>query len=78
MWGYHINGIWQDVYRLLDETANWASDRVLKFDSEHFWKVFKEHLCRFVLRDRNHAFVFGWSVSNENKPISCMSITNPN
>lgn len=24
---------------------------------------------RFVLRDRNHASVFGWSISNENKPV---------
>ena len=28
-----------------------------------------EWLKRFVLRDRNHASVFGWSISNENKPV---------
>ena len=31
--------------------------------------MFSEHLKRFVLRDRNHASVFGWSISNENKPV---------
>lgn len=54
---------------VLNETANWASDGGPKLDSEHFWKESKEHLKRFVLRDRNHASVFGWSISNENKPV---------
>lgn len=54
---------------VLDETANWASDGGPKLDSEHFWETSKDHLRRFVLRDRNHASVFGWSVSNENKPV---------
>lgn len=54
---------------VLNETANWASDGGPKLDSDHFWEASKEHLKRFVLRDRNHASVFGWSVSNENKPV---------
>lgn len=54
---------------VLNETANWASDGGPKLDSEHFWEMSKEHLKRFVLRDRNHASVFGWSISNENKPV---------
>ena len=54
---------------VLNETANWASDGGPKLDSEHFWKTSKDHLKRFVLRDRNHASVFGWSISNENKPV---------
>lgn len=54
---------------VLDETANWASDGGPKLDSEKFWEKSKEHLSRFVKRDRNHASVFGWSVSNENKPV---------
>lgn len=54
---------------VLNETANWASDGGPKLDSEHFWNISKEHLKRFVLRDRNHASVFGWSISNENKPV---------
>lgn len=54
---------------VLDETANWASDGGPKLDSELFWEASKDHLRRFVLRDRNHASVFGWSVSNENKPV---------
>lgn len=54
---------------VLDETANWASDGGPKMDSAHFWEASKEHLRRFVLRDRNHASVFGWSISNENKPV---------
>lgn len=60
---------------VLNETANWASDGGPKLDSELFWKASKEHLTRFVLRDRNHASVFGWSISNENKPVFCMYST---
>jgi len=54
---------------VLNETANWASDGGPKLDSERFWEESKDHLRRFVLRDRNHASVFGWSISNENKPV---------
>ncbi len=54
---------------VLDETANWASDGGPKLDSELFWENSKDHLRRFVKRDRNHASVFGWSISNENKPV---------
>ncbi len=46
---------------VLNETANWASDGGPKLDSELFWEASKEHLKRFVLRDRNHASVFGWA-----------------
>lgn len=54
---------------VLAETANWASDGGPKLDSDHFWETSRDHLRRMVLRDRNHASVFGWSVSNENKPV---------
>lgn len=54
---------------ILDETANWASDGGPKLDSELFWEHSKDHLRRFVERDRNHPSVFGWSISNENKPV---------
>lgn len=54
---------------ILDETANWGSDGGPKLDSPLFWDYSKEHLRRFVKRDRNHASVFGWSISNENKPV---------
>lgn len=54
---------------VLNETANWASDGGPKLDSDLFWETSKSHLKRFVLRDRNHASVFGWSISNENKPV---------
>ena len=54
---------------VLDETANWASDGGPKMDSPLFWENSKDHLRRLILRDRNHASVFGWSISNENKPV---------
>lgn len=54
---------------VLDETANWASDGGPKLDSEEFWEHSRDHLRRMVLRDRNHPGVFGWSISNENKPV---------
>jgi beta-galactosidase len=54
---------------VLNETAIWASDGGPKMDSPLFWDACKEHIRRLVLRDRNHASIFGWSVSNENKPV---------
>ena len=54
---------------VMNETSNWASDGGPKLDSDKFWESSKDHLERFVLRDRNHAAVFGWSISNENKPV---------
>lgn len=54
---------------VLDETANWASDGGPKLDSPDFWEVSRQHLTRLVRRDRNYPSVFGWSVSNENKPV---------
>ena len=54
---------------VLDETANWASDGGPKLDDDRFWEASKDHLRRFVRRDRNHPSVFGWSISNENKPV---------
>lgn len=54
---------------VLDESAIWASDGGPKLDSPVFWKKSYQHLKDMVLRDRNHASVFGWSVGNENKPV---------
>ena len=54
---------------VLDETANWASDGGPKLDSELFFEHSRDHLRRFIQRDRNYPSVFGWSISNENKPV---------
>jgi len=54
---------------VLDETGMWASDGGPKVDGEAYWKNSEEHLKRFILRDRNHPAVFGWSVCNENLPV---------
>lgn len=54
---------------VLAETANWASDGGPKLDSDTFWEHSRDHLERMVLRDRNHPGIFGWSISNENKPV---------
>lgn len=62
---------------VLDETANWASDGGPKLDSPLFWEHSKDHLRRFVQRDRNHASVFGWSISNENKPVILYVFSRP-
>ncbi len=50
---------------VLDETANWGSDGQNKYDTPEFWTRANDEVNRLVLRDRNHASVFGWSVSNE-------------
>ena len=54
---------------VLSETSNWASDGGPKFDLDDFWKISDDHLKRLVFRDRNHPSVFGWSLTNENRPI---------
>ena len=50
---------------VLDETAIWGSDAGHAYDAPEFWTRADDHVHRLVLRDRNHASVFGWSVSNE-------------
>ena len=54
---------------VLDETAVWASDGGPKLDDPNFWEDTREQLQQQILRDRNHPSVFGWSVSNEVKPV---------
>ncbi|WP_431210376.1 glycoside hydrolase family 2 protein [Puia sp. P3] len=54
---------------VLDETAVWASDGGPKLDDPNFWQDTREQLQQQILRDRNHPSVFGWSVSNEVKPV---------
>ena len=54
---------------VLDETAVWASDGGPKLDDPAFWQDTREQLQQQILRDRNHPSVFGWSVSNEVKPV---------
>ncbi|HET6382841.1 MAG TPA: glycoside hydrolase family 2 TIM barrel-domain containing protein [Armatimonadota bacterium] len=50
---------------VLDETALWGSDAGHAYDRPEFWTRANDHVRRLILRDRNHASVFGWSVSNE-------------
>ena len=50
---------------VLDETANWGSDGAHKYDAPVFWQRADDEVARLIRRDRNHASVFGWSVSNE-------------
>ena len=54
---------------VLDETAIWASDGGPKLDSDKFWDDSDRHVAELIMRDRNHPSVFGWSVSNEVKPV---------
>ena len=55
---------------VLDETAMWASDGGPDITSDEYWKAADDHLGHFILRDRNHPSVFGWSVCNENIPVA--------
>ncbi|OOQ57800.1 glycoside hydrolase family 2 protein [Mucilaginibacter pedocola] len=55
---------------VLDETALWASDGGPKIDGGEYWKNADAHLQRFILRDRNHPSVFGWSVCNETMAVA--------
>ena len=55
---------------VLDETAMWASDGGPDITSDDYWAAADDHLGNFILRDRNHPSVFGWSVCNENIPVA--------
>jgi hypothetical protein len=55
---------------VLDETGMWASDAGPKIDSDIYWERSEDHLKRFIMRDRNHPSVFGWSVCNENLAVT--------
>jgi len=54
---------------VLDETAVWASDGGPKLDDPVFWADTRQQLQEQIFRDRNHPSVFGYSVSNEVKPV---------
>jgi hypothetical protein len=62
---------------VLDETGMWASDGGPKINSEQYWKNSEAHLRKFILRDRNHPSVFGWSVCNENMPVAISVFHSP-
>ncbi|WP_163325386.1 glycoside hydrolase family 2 protein [Draconibacterium mangrovi] len=55
---------------VLDETGIWSSDGGPKMDSDDYWEYCKDHVKSLVMRDRNHASVFGWSVCNETLPVA--------
>ena len=62
---------------VLDETAVWASDGGTKLNDPAYWADSKNHLASLIMRDRNHPSVFGWSISNEVKPIVRGVMRNP-
>jgi hypothetical protein len=55
---------------VLDETGLWASDGGPKIDAETYWQNAEDHLRNFIIRDRDHPSVLGWSVCNENIPVA--------
>ncbi len=50
---------------VLDETGLFGSNLSANLEEEAAWERFNSHMDGLVLRDRNHASVFGWSVGNE-------------
>lgn len=50
---------------VLDESAIWASHCAFNYNEPETWDRFYSHEEKLVLRDRNHASVFGWSIENE-------------
>ena len=68
--GYYLDIADEMGICVLDETGIWASDGGPKYDSDEYWENCKSHVAGFILRDRNHPSVFGWSVCNENIPVA--------
>jgi hypothetical protein len=62
---------------LTQKTAVWASDGGPKVDDPGFWEDTARHLADLIRRDRNHACIFGWSVSNEMMPVVLNVMRNP-
>ncbi|BCM90608.1 beta-glucuronidase [Abditibacteriota bacterium] len=50
---------------VLDEAANFGSSISQNLKEPITWSRMQSHVDDLVLRDRNHASVFGWSVANE-------------
>lgn len=50
---------------VLDEAANFGSSVSQNLKEGVTWSRMQDHVDHLVLRDRNHASVFGWSVANE-------------
>ena len=50
---------------VIDETAIFGSSINLNLKEPATWDRFAQHVDGFVVRDRNHPSVFGWSVGNE-------------
>ncbi len=50
---------------VLDEAANFGSSISQNLKEPITWSRMQSHVDNLVLRDRNHASVFGWSVANE-------------
>lgn len=50
---------------VLDETSIFGSSIALNFEEDVAWKRFEAHVDGWVLRDRNHPSVLGWSFGNE-------------
>lgn len=50
---------------VLDETSIFGSSVALNFEEDSAWKRFEDHVDGWVLRDRNHPSVLGWSFGNE-------------
>ena len=50
---------------VLDEAANFGSSISQNLKEPITWSRMQSHIDHLVLRDRNHASVFGWSVANE-------------
>ena len=47
------------------ETGIHGSGNALAADSPEFWEASRDHICRFVKRDKNHPCIIMWSVENE-------------
>ncbi len=50
---------------IIPESGFWSSNTNLNYDAPEFWERARRQVHDLVIRDRNHASVMGWSVSNE-------------
>ncbi len=50
---------------ILEESEIYASTMQINYYAPETWQRFNDHIDNMVLRDRDHASIFGWSIANE-------------
>ncbi len=62
---YYLDAADEEGILIIDETAIYGSGKTMDAAHPHYIECCKDHIKRFVKRDKNHASVVIWSLQNE-------------